>query len=194
VTWNYGAGGAPNTLLILRSPHYRGRLIVHRNILLFLTTLCVAATFQAAYADADRSAIDRGRYLVTIGSCNDCHTPLFAESAGKVDEAEWLVGVPIGYQGPWGTSYATNLRRSVQRMSEQEFIARARSELLPPMPWFSLRDMSDADVAAIYQFIRSLGPAGEEMPAYVAPGGKINTPYYVFVPVEDDAPAVSTGE
>jgi hypothetical protein len=79
-------------------------------------------------------------------------------------------------------------------MSEQEFIARARSELLPPMPWFSLRDMSNADVAAIYQFIRSLGPAGEEMPAYVAPGEKIDTPYYVFVPVEGDSPPVSSNQ
>lgn len=161
--------------------------MVNRDILPILIFIIGSLACATTFAESGESLIDRGRYLVTIGSCNDCHTPFFAERSGNVPETEWLVGVPIGYQGPWGTSYAANLRRSVQKMGEQEFIARARSELLPPMPWFSLREMIDADVAAIYQFIRSLGPAGEDMPASVAPGDKIRTPYYVFVPVWDEA-------
>jgi hypothetical protein len=45
--------------------------------------------------------------------------------------------------------------------------------------------MTDADLKAVYAFVRSLGPAGVAAPAYVAPGGKVNTPYVVFVPQVD---------
>ena len=67
-------------------------------------------------------------------------------------------------------------------MSEQQWIARARQPMRPPMPWFSLRDMTDDDLRAIYAYVRSLGPAGVPAPAYAAPDQKVDTPYFVFVP------------
>jgi mono/diheme cytochrome c family protein len=137
-------------------------------------------------AYADDEVVARGRYLVTITGCNDCHTPGYPETGGKVPESDWLIGVPVGFNGPWGTSYPANLRRVVSTMDEKQFAARARSELLPPMPWYSLVPMSDADINAMYRFIRSLGPAGDVMPPYVPPGQKIKTPYVVFEPVEDE--------
>lgn len=141
----------------------------------------LSALFVAvAYADDD--AVERGRYLVATSGCNDCHTPGYPESGGNIPVSEWLTGVPVGFTGPWGTSYPANLRKTAANTDETQFIARARSQLLPPMPWFSLREMTDEDVAAIYRFIRSLGPAGEDMPAYVPPGEKVNTPYFYFVP------------
>ena len=36
--------------------------------------------------------VQRGRYLVQIGGCNDCHTPGYANANGKVDEKLWLTG------------------------------------------------------------------------------------------------------
>jgi mono/diheme cytochrome c family protein len=147
----------------------------------FLSTFAISAA-----ADSDNDAIERGRYVVSISGCNDCHTPAYGERSGDVPEADWLIGVPIGFQGPWGTSYPGNLRKIVANMDEAQFIARARSQLLPPMPWYNLRDMSDDDIAAMYSFIRSLGSAGQDMPAYVPPGQKVNTPYFDFVPRVDE--------
>lgn len=44
---------------------------------------------------------ERGKYLVLIGGCNDCHTPGFIESDGKGPaESEWLTGSPVGFRGP----------------------------------------------------------------------------------------------
>jgi hypothetical protein len=142
--------------------------------------------FEQARAEPGSDAIARGRYLIATSGCNDCHTPFYAERGGNVPETEWLVGMPVGFFGPWGTSYPANLRLVAARMSEEQFIARARSQLLPPMPWFSLAAMTDDDVRAMYQFILSLGPAGEDMPAYVPPGQKITTPYIEFVPRIDE--------
>lgn len=136
----------------------------------------------AATTTYDATTIARGRYLVTISGCNDCHTPGGMEKGPAVPEQEWLTGVAVGFQGPWGTSYASNLRLVVNGLTEAQWIAHARQPRLPPMPWFNLKEMSEQDLKAVYAFVRSLGPAGQAAPAYVAPGGKITTPYLVFVP------------
>jgi hypothetical protein len=70
-------------------------------------------------------------------------------------------------------------------MSESQWLAHARQPRLPPMPWLNLKSMTDDDLKAVYAFVRSLGPAGVAAPAFVAPGGKVNTPYIVFVPQVD---------
>jgi mono/diheme cytochrome c family protein len=129
--------------------------------------------------------VARGKYLVTIGGCNDCHTPGYGESGGQLSERDWLVGSPVGFQGPWGTTYAANLRQVIGSMSESEWVAHARKQRLPPMPWFNLARMTDPDLRAMYAYVKSLGPAGWAAPAYVAPGGKVTTPYIVFVPQVD---------
>jgi len=150
-----------------------------------LVTLALAT--QASAADTAKDPrVARGRYLVVVSGCNDCHTPGYMQNGGpKLPEKDWLTGVPVGYQGPWGTSYASNLRLVINGMSEAQWLEHARKEFKPPMPWFNLREMTDEDLKAVYAFVRSLGPAGVAAPAYVAPGGKVNTPYFVFVPQVD---------
>ena len=128
----------------------------------------------------DGTLIERGRYLAQTAGCNDCHTPGYALSAGKVDEAKWLTGDSIGWAGPWGTTYPINLRLFMNELTEQQWLAIARTPARPPMPWFALRDMSDDDLRAIYAFVRSLGPIGQPAPAYVPPGQTAQTPVVRF--------------
>lgn len=130
----------------------------------------------------DQKTLERGRYVAATSGCNDCHTAGYPESGGRVPEADWLTGSAVGFNGPWGTTYPANLRLLAQTLSEKQWLARARTEMRPPMPWFSLRDMKDEDLRAMYHFIRSLGAKGEPAPAYVPPGQKISTPYFEFVP------------
>ncbi len=146
----------------------------------------------AGDAKSNGTAAARGRYLVTIGGCNDCHTPGGMEKGLGVPERDWLTGVPVGFQGPWGTTYPANLRLVINSMTEAEWLKHARLQRKPPMPWYSLAAMSDQDLKAVYAYVRSLGPAGLVAPAYVAPGGKVNTPYFVFVPVVDQKQAAVT--
>jgi mono/diheme cytochrome c family protein len=155
------------------------------------TALFLGAMGQAGAGDAPKpsAGVERGRYLVTIGGCNDCHTAGYLQQGGTTPESQWLTGSPVGYQGPWGTTYASNLRLVAGRMTEAEWVAHARKERLPPMPWFNVKVMSDTDLKAVYAFIRSLGETGAPAPAYVAPGGKVATPYYVFVPQVDQKQA-----
>ena len=57
--------------------------------------------------------VERGRYLAIIGGCNDCHTDGYLQAEGDVPEDRWLLGSPVGWRGPWGTTYPPNLRLSV---------------------------------------------------------------------------------
>ena len=123
----------------------------------------------------------RGRYLVIIAGCNDCHTPGYADAAGKIPEKEWLTGDRIGWRGPWGTTYSANLRLHMQQISEEQWLTIARAaEFRPPMPWYILREMTDQDLRAIYRFIRNLGPAGEPAPAFLPPTQEPPQPYILF--------------
>jgi len=139
-----------------------------------------AAVAQEKGAQPSTADVKRGRYLVQIAGCNDCHTPGYAESGGKVDEKAWLTGSPLGWRGPWGTTYAANLRLVAQSMTETQWLKRARSQLRPPMPWFNVRDMSDKDVRAIYRYLKSVGPAGTAAPDYVPPDKEPKPPFVQF--------------
>ncbi len=141
-----------------------------------------ACTWAGAAEPSARSSPEaaRGKYLVQIAGCNDCHTAGYALANGDVEESKWLAGDALGWRGPWGTTYAANLRLSAANQSADEFVALARSPLRPPMPFFNLRDMTDADVKAIYAYLRHLGPAGKPVPAYVPPDRTPDGPFVQF--------------
>jgi mono/diheme cytochrome c family protein len=132
-----------------------------------ITLTLTAITASASEAD---DMVQRGRYLAEIAGCNDCHTPGYMEAAGVVDEKLWLTGNTLGWHGPWGTTYPPNLRLVAQMLTEDQWVIHARTPRRPPMPWFALRDMTDQDVRAIYQYLRHAGPAGEPAPAALDPG------------------------
>ena len=139
-------------------------------ILASLVALLMTAPAFAQQKAADQQQINRGRYLIKIGGCNDCHTPGYGPTGGKVPEEQWLTGDILGFQGPWGTTYATNLRLYFQDMTEAEWLKKGRTlSTRPPMPWFNVQAMSTRDLRAMYRYVRSLGPAGKPAPDYLPP-------------------------
>jgi mono/diheme cytochrome c family protein len=99
--------------------------------------LAAAACTKPATTHDDgtaRTRVERGRYLVTVGGCNDCHTPLkmgakgpepdmtrmlsghpesFPITAGTTTPSDtWLMTAAASgtaFSGPWGVSFAANL-------------------------------------------------------------------------------------
>ncbi|WP_097459957.1 cytochrome C [Mangrovitalea sediminis] len=154
-----------------------------RKTILGTVVLLMSVTSVAAKPEhsAAEKQWERGRYLVKIGGCNDCHTPGYAQSGGAVPEKDWLVGDRLGWQGPWGTTYPPNLRLYMQTLSEKQWVKTAHTrEYRPPMPWFALHAMTTRDLKAIYHFVRHLGPAGEAAPAYLPPGQVASGPVVQF--------------
>jgi mono/diheme cytochrome c family protein len=94
-------------------------------------------THSAARADEDTAKtaqLARGKYLVTVAGCNDCHTPWKVGEAGpepdmsrmlsghpadfeitapaKMPEGPWMVAAAptnTAWSGPWGVSFTANL-------------------------------------------------------------------------------------
>lgn len=131
------------------------------------------------------SAVEAGRYLAIVAGCNDCHTDGYLASGGDVPEEAWLLGSPLGWRGPWGTTYAKNLRLTVSQISEDAWVALVHSGGgLPPMPWMNAAALSDADARAVYRYLQELAPAGEAMPAPVPPDQEPTTPYILLAPIE----------
>jgi mono/diheme cytochrome c family protein len=146
-----------------------------------LLVAAVLAAPAAAQEKKDDPLVKRGRYLVQVGGCNDCHTPAYPEKGGKVPEAQWLTGDALGWHGPWGTTYATNLRLYLQDLTEEQWVKKARSlQARPPMPWFNVQAMTTSDLRALYRYIRHLGPAGKPAPAYLPPEKTPPQPYVAF--------------
>lgn len=76
----------------------------------------IAATVAAGpdgakAADAER--VKRGEYLVIIGACHDCHTPMVMTPDGPApDMTRMLIGHPEGAKDPEGTLGASDLALS----------------------------------------------------------------------------------
>jgi hypothetical protein len=151
-----------------------------------MRAVLLAAAFAAvsvpAFAD-DAVSVERGRHISIIGGCHDCHTVGYNESGGKIDPATALKGSPLGYRGPWGTTYAMNLRITASTKSEDEFVTFAQSfETRPPMPWYNVHEMEENDLRSLYQYIKSLGEPGDPAPQAADPGAEPATPYIIFAP------------
>ncbi len=150
---------------------------------LALTTASTqAAETKSAAAKPDAKQVERGRYVAIMGGCNDCHTEGFGMRNGEVPEKDWLKGDgTVGWRGPWGTTYPTNLRLSLAKMTEAQWVHYARNlKARPPMPWFNLNKWSEADLRAFYRYVRLLGPAGQPVPAAVPPAQQAKTPVISF--------------
>lgn len=156
-------------------------------------------------AKAKQEQLARGEYLVTIGGCNDCHTPWIMgpkgpepdmtrtlsghprdfpiERQAKLDDRWGYAGAATNtaFSGPWGVSFAANLTpdknygtgiwtpeifRNTIRNGRHWGVARP---LLPPMPWFNYRKMTDEDLNAVFAYLQSLKPIANEVPIPLPP-------------------------
>ncbi len=139
---------------------------LHRNLLIGATALAALAPAWAEQkAGTDKALVERGRYLVQIAGCNDCHTAGYAEKGGKVPEKDWLTGDAVGWRGPFGTTYPVNLRLYVEKMSEADWLKRVKT---------------DRDQRALYHYLKAAGPAGQPAPAYLPPDKTPPLPYFQF--------------
>lgn len=154
------------------------RILITASLLLAALS-AVAAQPAAPASDPDR--IRRGHYVALIGGCNDCHTKGFAPSGGKVPESQWLTGSDLGFSGAWGTTYPGNLRTKIGAMDLATWKAYARAlTTRPPMPYWALNEMSEADLEALWAFVHSLGASGDAAPAALPPGQEPSGPAVRF--------------
>jgi len=153
-------------------------LIPKRYLVVLGLIIGISATLPVTAKGEIETQIAKGKYLVEIAGCNDCHTSGYAPSGGKIPESQWLLGDSLGYRGPWGTTYPINLREYIGEISENEWVKEAKVlKAMPPMPSWALNAMSENDLRALYAYIKSLGSVKNEVPSFLDPDVVPKTPY-----------------
>lgn len=85
--------------------------------------------------------------------------------------------------GPWGTSFAANITpdsTGIGGWTEDQFLNSMQKgnyhgiegtrKLLPPMPWLTYSKMKKEDILAIYEYLKSIKPVKNIVPAAIPPG------------------------
>jgi mono/diheme cytochrome c family protein len=124
-------------------------------------------------APLPKDGLAYGRYLAVIGGCIDCHTPHDPHGkpiAGREFSGGWEM------KGPWGRNVTPNLTPHKDtftgRATKAEFVGRFKSfesvqgDAIPPapkgrntiMPWLVLSGMTEEDLGAVYDYLKSLPP------------------------------------
>lgn len=154
--------------------------LVVRPELAAISFALLLAVIPSGGARADEAQIKRGRYLVQIASCGDCHTPGYF--LGNPDVKRYLGGSEVGFEVPGiGTVYGPNLTPDVETglgtWSADDIVTAIRTgvtpddrALVPVMPWPNLAALSDDDAYAIAAFLQSLDPVSNAVPDPVPPG------------------------
>ncbi|MEJ8801445.1 c-type cytochrome [Pontibacter sp. H249] len=115
----------------------------------------------------------RGKYLLTIASCGDCHTP--AEK-GKPIEGKYMAG-GFEFKFPNGAvlrsaNITPDKQTGIGTWSEDMFVQRFKTfenpamtarkvspdEMNTIMPWAMYAGMKEEDLRAIYKYLRTLEP------------------------------------
>jgi len=125
--------------------------------------------------------VDSSRLL----SGHSATLPLPPFDVDALTPGHWIRMTPdlTAYAGPWGISYATNLTpdstTGIGAWSEDVFVKTIRTgkhlgmpggrPVLPPMPWEEIAQWKDNDLRAVYQYLRSLPPIRNQVPAPVSP-------------------------
>lgn len=176
-----------------------------RAAVLAATMLATCSTANAQQPPAGNAQVERGRYLVTITGCHDCHTPKVAGMTPDLTRA--LAGRPAttplptatkneihasldltAWTGPWGYSVASNLTPDPttgigKRYTEASFITAMRTgkkpngtQMQPPMPQEVYTNMTDEDLRAIFAYLRTVKPVNNPVMAGITPPANTQKP------------------
>jgi mono/diheme cytochrome c family protein len=108
--------------------------------------------------------VERGKYLVTLGNCFSCHTPMTPEGQ-PITQLAFAGG--LRFNGPWGQVTSANITPDASGISyydEELFVKTLRTgqvgarKLNSIMPWSYFRNMTDEDLKAIYAYLKTLPP------------------------------------
>ncbi|HUF88656.1 MAG TPA: c-type cytochrome [Gemmatimonadota bacterium] len=126
--------------------------------------------------------VEYGRYLVTAASCGDCHSPM-DDRGQPVAGREFSGGSPFPTGDGW-VAYTSNITpdsaTGIGAWSRERFIGafkarepersaprpRAPDERSSPMPWLAYAGMTEEDLGAIYDYLRTLEPVRHEVVRY----------------------------
>ena len=156
-----------------------GGILIHNKAWSAAAAALALACAPLSTAMAGDPAVERGKYLVNIAGCNDCHTPGYF--LGKPDMARFLGGSEVGFEIPGlGVFHGPNLTpdketglggwTDAQILTALQKGTRPDGRMLAPiMPWHAFANLTPQDAQAIVAFLRSLPPVKNKVPGPFGP-------------------------
>jgi mono/diheme cytochrome c family protein len=147
-----------------------------------LSAAAAAAILGAVAAPAASGPVERGKYLVSVIPCTDCHTP--GHFLGKPDMSRYLGGSEVGFEIPGlGVFYGPNLtpdkETGLGSWTPEQIATAIRTGkrpdgrmLAPAMPVHSFRNLTAEDAQAIALYLKSLPPVRNKVPGPFGPDEK----------------------
>lgn len=155
-------------------------------------TLAAVCLPWAPSLAADPEAIARGKYLVTVASCHDCHTPGYF--LGKPDMARYLGGSDVGFELPGlgvfvGPNLTPDKATGLGGWADAQVITAIQKGvrpdgrvLAPIMPYHAFANLTQRDVEAIVAFLRSVPAVDHKVPGPFGPAEAPTTFVMKIVP------------
>jgi mono/diheme cytochrome c family protein len=143
-------------------------------------------------AHAQQSQIERGKYLVTIAGCSDCHTP--GTFLGKPDMTRFLGGSDVGFSVPGlgvfpGRNLTPDKDTGLGGWTSAQIVKAIRAgvrpdgrKLAPVMPSEAFASLSDADAQAIAAYLQSIPAVKNAVPGPFGPSDKPTTFVFAVLP------------
>jgi mono/diheme cytochrome c family protein len=137
----------------------------------------------AAMPTVDRSnSVEYGKYLTTVASCSDCHTPM--ENGRPIAGMEFAGGYPFelpGGQVVISQNITPDVETGIGKWDRQTFITifkayseaevhrapLAEGENNTIMPWSAYSGMTEEDLGAIYDYLRTLKPVSNKVERFI---------------------------
>jgi mono/diheme cytochrome c family protein len=144
----------------------------------FAATAAATQASKGGAASLPQGNVERGKYLVEIGACADCHGARQLAAEGQEPPLAGGVEFPLG---PLGTYYSANLTK-LQNWTTEDFFKvlhqgvdpESGRVLAPVMPYMNYAGMSDEDVASIGAYLKTLTPVENNVPeAKPGPAAKV---------------------
>jgi mono/diheme cytochrome c family protein len=154
--------------------------------------VALAGLFLAGQGALAQDQTVRGKYLVTIMGCGDCHTA--GALLGKPDMAHMLGGSDVGFDIPGlgvfvGRNLTPDKETGLGNWSEDEIVATLTTGkrpdgriLSPAMPWMNFTALTKEDAHAIAAFLKSLPPVKHAVPGPFGPNDKVTVLVEKIVP------------
>ena len=152
----------------------------------------VSALCIFSFAANAETPAERGKYLVTLGGCADCHTPGYF--MGHADEKRYLGGSDVGFGIPnFGVFIGRNLtpdkETGLGEWSQDDIVTAITTGrrpdgrmLAPVMPWPALSKLTHDDAEAIAAYLKSLPPVSHKVPGPFKPDEKPSVFVLTVVP------------
>jgi mono/diheme cytochrome c family protein len=143
---------------------------------------------------AEDAQLARGKYLVTLGSCTDCHTP--GHFLGKPDMTRFLGGSDVGFAIPGrGTFVGRNLtpdkETGLGSWTRDQILTALTTGvrpdgrvLAPVMPYPAFAQLTKADALAIAAYLQSLAPVRREVPGPFGPNETVSVYVMEVLPAD----------